>query len=361
MKYEIPAYKNLRESSISINKNVVVIGENGAGKSNLLEKLEDILNPNQYYEEMVDRGITLKEEKYINNEVIRIRSNRMFRNFLENDSYVSLELSLDELKSFETIICEKYDLYYSSYDFEENSNNMEIYYEEYVKVIINMYYKLKKYNSNMKTIESIVEEVFETTIENNIDINKLSDGMKSVVFIVAYLEVFEHEAKSCIPRDEISEQDFKEYEGDVNRICIIDEMDLNIHARTVKLLYKYLNENYLNWKFIVSTHSAALINELNNSTNTYLVKNGIIEKVDNFYAKSLNDVYEKLFNVDIYNEYIKEIYMKLKLNLIKAYNDELTTSEIEELALDINEIDIRVFEENAILNKYYEKLKEYIC
>lgn len=327
MELDLKKYKNIKKCKLKIESSAIFFGANGSGKTNLMNNIHESLLELESTQEIM---------------VTYIRAKRMYSEFSLNNIYDFISPKIEQMKDYEYLVMREYGL----------SN-----YEDYIKTIINLYFIAIKKLNIPNTIRDVLEIVFDYSVEEEIEIEDLSDGMKSVVFIVSQLLVIQFELDYMLKMKYISESEYNDYVNNVEKICLIDEIDLNIYDANIEKFYHYLVQNFKGWKFLITTHSPVLIYNIPKETELFSLKNGIPKKEKNYYSSPINEVLTDLFNVDVYNNEIRKLYNKLKSMAIHSLNSEKVPEKIcEEFRL----LETLYITENPILYKYYQIIETQI-
>lgn len=102
-KFEIENYKSIKQTSIELGRFNVFIGENGCGKSNILEAFamfsSSISRPTISIDEFYNKGIRVSNPKLTFNS-FKNQKNKdeiLFRSKLNDDSKISLKLKVKDI------------------------------------------------------------------------------------------------------------------------------------------------------------------------------------------------------------------------------------------------------------------------
>ena len=149
----------------------------------------------------------------------------------------------------------------------------------------------------------------------------LSDGYSAVIDIVSGI-MLKMEDKSTNAYD-------------LPGIVLIDEIETHLHVDLQKKILPFLTDFFPNIQFIVSTHSPFILNSMDNAV-IYDLEHQI--RVEDLSAYSYEAIVEKYFDVDKYSDEIKKLVREYEQLIIKKQRTE--------------EEDFRLLE----LQKYFSKI-----
>jgi hypothetical protein len=117
-------------------------------------------------------------------------------------------------------------------------------------------------------------------------------------------------------------------------IVMIDEIETHLHVELQKRVLPFLTNIFPNVQFIVSTHSAFVINSLENAVIYDLEKK---ERLDNPNFYSYETIVESFLNTDMYSNLLKSYFERYKELCFKCR----TSEENEEFLRAKAELEIR--------------------
>ena len=298
-KIYIDSFKGFKNFSMDINENItVLVGENGTGKTTILEIIYNILSGNvEYFSEVpnfTNASLELNDgryvkmvkedsniERYIDNEIVAIYfpAEGTFKNYeikgpskldmVETNISLNADQMSKELKQF--LINEKFlDLNDIAEGRQESAGRIEKY-----KQIYNDFLTDKKFiGIDNNTFEPIFE--LNDTLEH-IDVSKLSLGEKQVFY----------KGGSLIQYGENEEP-----------IVLIDEPETSMHPEWQQKILKYYKNINPKAQFIFATHSPHIVSSCNKEEIRLIVKknNALIvdDSILNTYGRNNEEI---LFNV----------------------------------------------------------------
>lgn len=293
----VDKYKNIKEQDVNLEKDLVIYGNNGVGKSNFCKVLAFNLIGERYNEQDFSQVDDTKE----NALVAYVSANRMFTGKSQStftDQNIKLTSSLirkidddDYTKRVSEII----EYYYFKFN---------VYYQPFKSLLENIY---PEYEYNDTKEEKIIYE--------------MSDGHKSVSFILILLLTLNDFAEITTNTDKS-----KKY-------LIIDEIELNIHMSVQRNLYRVLKNRFSDYILILTTHSPVVLSEVNSDATIYEIVDGRLLEIENQYYNDLESIYENLFSTPSYNINITELLERFKrlYILYLKFNNKAIVTEISKL------------------------------
>ena len=369
MKYSIKSlyideFKAFHKFKLEVNEKLtVLVGENGTGKTTILEIIYNMLtgNKNYFYEndnfsyielvysiDDVDNILSFKKEEnnvniYINNNIVSL-DNDLFKN--QKVIYFPTEVNfldyhsegpnrMDEVNNDITLTSEKMSKDFKQFlvnqrmlDLEDISNKKEATRIEKYKKIFNEFLTDKEFlEIDLKTFEPVFK--LKDTGEI-IPINKLSSGEKQIFFKGGSL---------------------LQYGENKELIVLIDEPEISMHPEWQQVILKFYTSINPNCQFIFSTHSSQIVSCCKKEEIRLIEKvDGKLQiKSDIIETYGLNDE-ELLFNIfnlkSVRNrevnskiEEYKSLYCKFNLNdeekeKLKRLKEELKSMNISESDLE---------------------------
>lgn len=150
-------------------------------------------------------------------------------------------------------------------------------------VSIKLIYDYKNYNF-----------LIEQNGRNSYSLDELSDGYSAIISIVADLILrMDH---NWLLKGELSQYD-------IEGVVLIDELETHLHVELQRKILPFLTEFFPQIQFIVTTHSAYILNSVSNACIYDLEKQ--VQFTD-FSSYSVDDIAEGYLEADAYSEKMKE-------------------------------------------------------
>lgn len=365
-------FKGFVDTKINFKKNNlwVLIGENGAGKSSILEALNKLLSE-------IDYNLNGNKRIHLTNSDINVNANKseckIKTSLSSNYDFIwsfSKTKEVNSKPSFKHIFPSKQDfLYnlkesYSKFDEGENIPISLFFNSEYIpdaKDFIEWYKNLvlfesfleskdKKFEHSLKTAVEIAIKKFTgisltATIADNfktitpvfekdnsyLNFSHLSDGEKRIIDIIGkIISYFVVSFKS-------SKKDLLNFTG----IVLIDEIEKHLHPVWQRKVVPELRRIFPRLQFIITTHSPQVVTHVSKD-NIIIVENfQLKEHVPHTLGRDVNSVLYDLFNVTK-----RPIDFQNRIDLIYHLLDEDRIDEaqkkLDELTLDLGEQDIEI-------------------
>jgi len=335
-------------------KNLIIVGDNGAGKTRFLNELKNVLDKvvrEQKYESVRELKKQLKEQQdaLLGYE----KDTQQYNSFVNSISII--EMWLEEKKPFELQFNSTSDLlldlknnhfvfrffpadrYYkhslrtlltsveSLFEEYKNSSKARIvasdFFESYL-VSMSNYALLEKgageiaeYNKVSLVIHSIEKDLKELYEDDSLEISfnrkrlrmeikqknkesfdfeKLSSGYSSILSIYSEL----------IMLSELSEIDKAEMRG----IIVIDEIDAHLHVTLQKKVFEFFSNSFPKIQFIISTHSPFVIQSVSNAVIYNLTQNEQMEDLSIYsYTSIIKGLLGESSNSDDLEGLLKEL------------------------------------------------------
>jgi AAA15 family ATPase/GTPase len=304
-KVHIKGYKSLRDTVCTFAPNInIVIGENGSGKTNLVESIDKFLNDNfdvfdiekmemeGFFKNSYKQFIFYKTTKFVDfnaqkQKVIKTKGDIRFpiMDILKTTIF-NLPKDIIAFTDYERIVFQKifepeifendgWGYFNASYHlpflfgYIQNLNFQDI-------ILYKNFNTLKtalSQNTPIQDIQFDEKRIDRIENEDNGDIefhnvrflfkindkwltwNQLSDGTKRIYYVFSQLVIG------------LSQ----------NLICILEEPELGIHPDQLFKLLAFIKENFQNRQIIITTHSPMVLNILNENQ----LDNIIVTKYDN--------------------------------------------------------------------------------
>lgn len=381
-KIYIDSFKGFKNFSMDINENItVLVGENGTGKTTILEIIYNILSGNiEYFSKVhnfTNASVILNDGKcvkiakendtikrYIDTNIVQIdnevftKRNAIyfpaegtFKNYeikgpskldmVETNISLNADQMSKELKQF--LINEKYlDLN----DIAEGKQDNAIRIEKYKKIYNDFLTDKKFIGIDNSTFEPIFE--LNDTLEH-IDVNKLSLGEKQIFYkggsLIQYGE-----------NDEI--------------VVLIDEPETSMHPEWQQRILEYYKNINSKAQFIFVTHSPHIVSSCSKEEIRLIVKKdntlSVDEDIVNTYGLNNEEILFNVFGLDS----VRDIKVQQQINEYKGLfsKGELLTEEEKkkmndlkvnlESSVGLSKSDIALLEFESNTEKFKEMFKE---
>ena len=142
---------------------------------------------------------------------------------------------------------------------------------------------------------------------NPYSLDELSDGYSAIIGIVADLIL--RMDRNWLLKGELSQYD-------VEGVVLIDELETHLHVELQRKILPFLTEFFPRIQFIITTHSAYILNSISNACIYDLEKQ--VQFTD-FSAYSVDDIAEGYLDADAYSAELKK-----KQGGIRSFMDALT-------------------------------------
>lgn len=134
-----------------------------------------------------------------------------------------------------------------------------------------------------------------------------------------------------------------------NAVVLIDEIDLHLHPMWQRDIIGVISKFFTNTQFIVTTHSPAVIQSMDN-VNLYVLrrdgnKNIVADRSDitNFQGWQVEEILRYTMNLE------DNVHTNVYQNLLKAFNDALDTNDVEQAKHSYTELEKILHPNNQIL------------
>jgi len=373
-------YKGIQELDINFPDQslLVIIGENGAGKSTILDALNKLLseldydlNGNKRQHFSID-DINLKSnstECEISIEVLHkaelrwsfhrsneINTKPIVRYYpskysvvapLAKDQFVDLLRSgFGQINSSD----KKPTYLYFNSEYSPNADDFIDWYKELVLFESYLKSSSKPFEYSLKeAIESAIEKftgiTITATIADNfktirpvfrkqgidLDFYHLSDGEKRVIGIVGKIVSY------FVTSFKSSRKKLLEFTG----IILIDEIEQHLHPQWQSIIIPNLTKTFPKVQFIITTHSPQVINNVPNESVLVMENFAFKKEVPHTLGRDVNSVLYDLFNLtkrpELYQSKINHIY-----ELLDKENIDMAKKELDLLTKDLGENDIEI-------------------
>ena len=358
----IPNFFNISESDSKIELLSAIVGENGVGKSSILDIIRSVFSKSE--------GFTYKEVVVLvenEGETRILYSNIPFKCYLEGKLLEEIEKPNNNTSSYQSI-------YYSPhFDLKYNSNYDEL---DYYDISLDEYIKQDLNNIKQSDIQDIHNELnFKNTL-------RIIEFVTSDTFqrkeILSVFEIPQYEYASLIfkekkiRKDQNEKIDFRNTPDKFRKIIedILKKIDDNIEKVC------YLSKNHDLHKVVVMQHISkdvvlktilSVIIDMLEERNTYL-EEGILENEESLDikksdAKSLflffirNAYIKRIRNYKIFKDSLFEDFLNNIFNVIDSVSNE---SDISDFPYNSFEIKIKVENIKNLIELHREIVKNFI-
>lgn len=145
---------------------------------------------------------------------------------------------------------------------------------------------------------------------NPYGLNELSDGYSAIIGIVADLIL--RMDRNWLLKGELSQYD-------VEGVVLIDELETHLHVELQRKILPFLTEFFPRIQFIITTHSAYILNSISNACIYDLEKQ---KQYSDFSNYSADDIAEGYFDADNYSEQMQ--------NKINRYRELVAQKDLSE-------------------------------
>jgi len=282
--------KNIELNNLKDKKEIYIVGENGDGKTLLLQAISIGLKGT--LEDGLREFRAREDEFNIEIENYEECKNNFFAYGVSRNSYCQMK---EDTKGYLTLFSGEYDLkspikwlQYLDYSEQKNSNKL---------ISVNEAKKLLQelLNSDIKIDISPDEVIF---IEKNtkVSFEQLSAGYKGVITII------------CDLLSRLADEQKVDNICDFKGIVLIDEIELHLHPKWQYSFMKKLRKTFPLIQFIVTTHSSTVVLGSSDEAVFYKIykENGIVNISKPLDRKTdfLNDIQSDIFGFDVNREII---------------------------------------------------------
>lgn len=256
--------KYFKIDSIPVDsKWIVLTGENGYGKSSVLQSIAIGLygNMDGSYQLLDDKAFVFLEAKRNNENFINLSFNYNLKNFNPINKELAvygasrLNIANDSFRPNSSPGNVTYNLFFPNgtminvenelkESFAYNLNRFNMLKEAFCKLIPDLYDIKVESKDNSKPVVKYVEKDSEGNPYQEITFDQLASGFRNIIAMVG----------DIVSRLTLEQHDLTSLDN-LRGIVIIDEIELHLHPKYQKLLPKTLSEIFPNILFIVSTHS----------------------------------------------------------------------------------------------------------
>jgi predicted ATPase len=307
--------KNIQLSNLKEKKEIYIVGENGDGKTLLLQAIAVGLKGTQ---EDGLKAFRERESIYkIDIANTKECQNNLFAYGALRNNYCQIK---EDNTGYLTLFSGEYDLkspmkWLQYLDYSEKTNKQTI-------ITVTEAKKLLQHllNSDI-TIDITPDKVTFTEKGSEVSFEQLSAGYKGVITIICDL----------IAR--LSENQTVEKIADFQGIVLIDEIELHLHPKWQYSFMGKLRETFPLIQFIVTTHSPTVILGAREEAIYYKIykENGEVKISDTIETKNdfLNDIQTEIFGFDVTQERINNPDIKRHSKAKEALLDLINTVEGE--------------------------------
>lgn len=349
-------------------KNLIITGDNGCGKTKLLEGLYAslktlIISTGDNSLESLEKKALKYERDFKNSRpgdnLYDFHKKRLNITRLEIDTLKSIKIKINNSEKFKERFHTKnaFVKYFgarreyltdnerkitsvssliSEYDHisvEKNDEMVQVFFENYVSSLVNfgMLHKasgnkieserveswFKKINLDLKTL--FEDDSFEISFDiDNLSLmihqknkdpyslNQLSSGYSSILAVYAELLM-------CVELNKLPMQDL---EG----IVLIDEIDAHLHVSLQKVIFAFFRKAFPKIQFIITTHSPFVVQSVNDAIIYDLSK---LEQLNDLSMYSYESITKGLMGESSDSEILESTLKELEAALITSSNDKI--------------------------------------
>ena len=307
--------KNIQLSNLKEKKEIYIVGENGDGKTLLLQAIAIGLKGTQ--EDGLKAFREIESQYKIDIANTKECQNNLFAYGALRNNYCQIK---EDHTGYLTLFSGEYDLkspmkWLQYLDYSEKTNKQTIVTVTEAKQLLQ-----HLLNSDI-AIDITPDKVTFTEKGSEVSFEQLSAGYKGVITIICDL----------IAR--LSENQTVENIADFQGIVLIDEIELHLHPKWQYSLIGKLRETFSLIQFIVTTHSPTVILGASEEAVYYKIykENGEVKISDTIETKNdfLNDIQTEIFGFDVTQERIDNPDIKRHSKAKEALLDLIDTVEGE--------------------------------
>jgi len=293
--FKIENFYSIKEVDISLNgnKEVYIVGENGDGKSLLLQALAIGLvgvNEGEVFDLVKSQKDFKIEVKDTSNNIYDSKNNYYKYLLAYGASRYSFCQIKEDKSGYLSLFSSSYDLtdpieWLKYLDHKEKSENSTISVEKIKEILIDILNKDIDIKVSADSVEFIEKG-------SNVAFEQLSSGYRGVITIVCDIISKMYQKEPNISRV-----------SDFGGVVLIDEVDLHLHPKWKYRFIKKLRSFFPNIQFIVTTHSISVISGAN-SDALFLRAKKIdsqieLKKIENIAIDYVADIQKSIFDFDI--------------------------------------------------------------
>ena len=295
--------ENITLSNLKEKKEIYIVGENGDGKTLLLQaitislvgisqgKVFDLVNQERDYS-FLSKDAKGYRYKFSSHTIQGVIYNHLLAYGASRNNYCQIK---EDTTGYLSLFSSEYDLknptkwlQYLDYN-EQKENDNVIKVEEAIRLLQHLL------NSDIK-IDINPDKVTFTEKNSEVSFEQLSAGYRGVITIV------------CDMISRLSEKQKVEKISDFKGIVLIDEVELHLHPKWQYGFMNKLREIFPLIQFIVTTHSSTVLLGAGMEAVYYQIykKDGIVQISEQKEIKNdfLNDIQSNIFEFDVNDERI---------------------------------------------------------
>lgn len=277
-------------------KHLIITGKNGSGKTSVVEALRDSIS--KAINEAGEPTYIITERSPVPQKSVTIDFNghkppALFHYFpahhtLRVDEFKSIEKF--ELEGSKDLLKYLFDLDYQRLGAESEhntvvSNRITQWFDNFNRILQEIYEcseLVLKLDRKEKEAQIIIPDREPFTL------NQMSDGYSSLMDIIVELMI-------------IMDREFNS-DYTMSGIIIVDEIETHLHVKLQKDVLRFLTTMFPNIQFIVTTHSAFVINSLENAVVCNLERRIVTQDLS---AYSYDGIIEYYYDVNKYSKKVK--------------------------------------------------------
>lgn len=372
---DINNFKFHTEISIPIQKNMLLYGENGTGKSSIYWALHSLLKKEQTenMQELQKRGssepvlvnITFDDSTTnidsISNEyfhTIHFANQDLLESIIDYDTNFYKVIDIQLRKYFND-----YDVYYDKFSII-NTKLGEVDDSEEVILLNNEREEYRQlFKTKLETIESIANDILHnefheknTTLSFSYDWGKLNDSasafsVPSISLNINNISAIKHnfnEAKLKLSSLSIFlafiKQQSEEHLDNALQLLVLDDFLTSLDMANRKLIIEYILKEFKNYQIIILTHNLQFFNLIKKSTNNWDIKKlftlkeesgykTYVKSSENYIDEAKKFIQTEHYDLEIagnklrkaFEEIVQEFEQQLELGKVEAFHKIITS------------------------------------
>ena len=321
--FKIENFYSIKEVDISLNgnKEVYIVGENGDGKSLLLQALAIGLvgvNEGEVFDLVKSQKDFKIEVKDTSNNVYDSKNNYYKYLLAYGASRYSFCQIKEDKSGYLSLFSSSYDLtdpieWLKYLDHKEKSENSTISVEKIKEILIDILNKDIDIKVSADSVEFIEKG-------SSVAFEQLSSGYRGVITIVCDIISKMYQKEPNISRV-----------SDFGGVVLIDEVDLHLHPKWKYRFIKKLREIFPNIQFIVTTHSISVVSGASREAlflrTQKIDGNIVVNEIEDIAIDYIADIQKSIFDFDINVVKIEEPHNQNKakkslLDMLRNVEDE---------------------------------------